>query len=1009
MALFQTSVVNKYLSSLNSSLLQQAFQKFKQFYGDKERIENIKQLKEENYQEGFLREIFVDVLGYTINPNVDYNLTTEFKNETDSKKADGAILSNSSAIGVIELKSTKTTNLESITNQAFNYKNHQPNCRYVITSNFERLRFYIDNATEYEEFDLFNLTEKDFAKLYLLLSKDSIFSNIPSKLKEESKLHEENISDQLYKDYKEFKDQIFTSLVEKNPDYNKLLLFEKSQKLLDRILFILFAEDRGLIPPNAITKIVEQWKQLKDLDEEKSLYSRFIKFFSHLNTGHKYKDFELPPYNGGLFKPDDVLDKVKIDDEILHKGSLNLSTYDFNTEVDVNILGHIFEHSLSEIEEVTAELEGTQTDKTKSRRKKEGVYYTPKYITKYIVDNTIGTLCKEKREELGLVNIDEEIFNNSRTVKGELNKKAKTLFENFKLYTEYLLSLKILDPACGSGAFLNQALEFLIKEHNWIAEQVALLLGQSLVIPDVGSDILENNLYGVDINEEAVEIAKLSLWLRTAQKGRKLSDLSQNIKCGNSLIDDPAVAGDKAFDWKKEFPEIMSNGGFDVVIGNPPYVMLSPEFFKNYSLVSGNNNTYVAFIEKSIELKKDIGKLGLIIPTTWFGGDNFIKLRNFLIDNYFIENLIQLPYDIFPAYIDTTIIILSSKLKENITNIFQFDINASKEEINDFKFNKINQKEWKNYNKIFLNTELLKIGQKVWFSKNNIKLGDIASINRGTLPPKENEKSLINDNHYNLKWFDDQIFRYKIEKYTSFDSYVNQESLKENKPLELFQSIKILARQLMSRQFRMNLTYIEDQFAFKKNLYAIYKLSDKFDYKYLLAVLNSKLFSFCQFNFNSSLQRDDFPAFSLNDFREFNIPQIEEQQSFIYKAEIMLKVNEELNVLIKTFFNRIISNLDLNKFSTKLEQFYNHDFKTFLKELNKQKVKLSLKQQDEWYKYFEEYKTKINELQQEITKTDNEIDIMVYKLYNLTYEEAQIVDPGIDKIISKEEFEKQKN
>ena len=94
----------------------------------------------------------------------------------------------------------------------------------------------------------------------------------------------------------------------------------------------------------------------------------------------------------------------------------------------------------------------------------------------------------------------------------------------------------------------------------------------SLGLFDIKKSILENNLYGVDINEESVEIAKLSLWLRTAEKGRKLSDLNHNIKCGNSLIDDPEIAGEKAFDWKKEFPEIMKAGGFDVVIGNPPYV-----------------------------------------------------------------------------------------------------------------------------------------------------------------------------------------------------------------------------------------------------------------------------------------------------------------------------------------------------------------------------------------------------------------------------------------------------
>ncbi|MEE9430487.1 MAG: DNA methyltransferase, partial [Melioribacteraceae bacterium] len=572
MSLFQKSVVNKYLSNQDSLVVTKAYNKFKEFYGDAERIENIKLLKEENYQEGFLREIFVQVLGYTINPDKNYNLTTEYKNETDSKKADGAILQDGNAIGVIELKSTKTVNLESIIKQAFNYKNHQSKCRYVITSNFEKLNFYIDNATEWEEFNLFTITEDEFKFFYLLLNSNNLLTDLPLKLKEESRLHEENISDKLYKDYSKFKQKIYNNLVKNNPQYDKLILFKKSQKLLDRMLFILFAEDSGLVPPNAISKIVDQWKKFTELDEPVTLYSRFIKLFNHLNVGHKYPTYSLPAYNGGLFSEDEILDNVKIDDEVLLDDILHLSAYNFNTEIDVNILGHIFEHSLTEIEEVTAEIEGTLVEREKSKRKKDGIFYTPKYITKYIVDNTVGALCNEKKKELCLDIIDETILENSKTKKGTLTKKAKELFDNLDIYREYVLSLKILDPACGSGAFLNQALEFLIEEHKWIDEHKSSLLKEGFSISEYEKDIVEHNLFGVDINEEAVEIAKLSLWLRTAKKGRKLSTLSNNIKCGNSLIDDPEVAGDKAFNWSEEFKEIMSSGGFDVVIGNPPYV-----------------------------------------------------------------------------------------------------------------------------------------------------------------------------------------------------------------------------------------------------------------------------------------------------------------------------------------------------------------------------------------------------------------------------------------------------
>ncbi len=486
---------------------------------------------------------------------------------------------------------------------------------YVITSNFQSLRFYVDNATEYEEFNLFQLNKEQFKLLYLLLSQESIFSGLPEKLKQETKFHENEISTQLYADYKHFKDKIFENLVKNNPQYDKLTLFKKSQKLLDRFLFVFFAEDSGLIPPNAVSKIVEQWKDLKELDEYKPLYSRFQKLFSHLDKGHIYKKWgEIPAYNGGLFRNDEILDSsnVKIDDEILEKDSLKLSKYDFNTEVDVNILGHIFEHSLNEIEEITAELHGEKIDKKKSKRKKDGVFYTPKYITKYIVENTVGTLCNEKKAKLQINNL--LIDENYRKKDGKINEKGKKLFKTLHTYKDWLITLKILDPACGSGAFLNQTLTFLITEHKQADDLLAELTGDGIRMFDTDKAILENNIFGVDINEESVEIAKLSLWLRTAQKGRKLSDLSGNIKCGNSLIDDTEVAGKKAFDWNIEFKEIMDNGGFDVVIGNSPYVQsilndIEKKFFsENYPTNSGKTDLYRLFIQKGIDILKKRAK-----------------------------------------------------------------------------------------------------------------------------------------------------------------------------------------------------------------------------------------------------------------------------------------------------------------------------------------------------------------------------------------------------------------
>ncbi len=555
MSLFQKSVEKKYLNDLDSTLIDKKYIDFQNYFGNPERQENIRNSKEEQFQEGFLRELFVKILGYTLNPEPNFNLTAELKNISNSKKADGAILKGEDAAAVIELKGTNTSDLDKIETQAFGYKNHHPKCKYIITSNFEKLRFYIQNAVDHVDFDLFNLSKEQFSLLWLCLAKDNLLADLPLKIKESSVLQEENITKKLYADYSKFRESIYNNLVKNNPETDKLLLFKKTQKLLDRFLFIFFAEDRLLLPPNSISEIVKQWTNLKDeYDEYFPLYSRFKKYFGYMNTGFKGKKYNIYAYNGGLFKPDEILDNIIIDDDILHEHTLRLSNYDFETDVDVNILGHIFEHSLGEIAAIAATTGHdplTVTGNSTSRRKKDGIFYTPKYITKYIVENTVGKLCEEKRTELRI--IDEEYAKGRKNRKKEI---VKSLDKNLYDYRNWLLSLTILDPACGSGAFLNQALEFLINEHRKIDELRGQLLGGTIIFSDITTDILEKNIYGVDLNEESVEIAKLSLWLRTAQKGRKLNTLSNNIKCGNSLIDNPEVAGAKAFNWQNEFPNI---------------------------------------------------------------------------------------------------------------------------------------------------------------------------------------------------------------------------------------------------------------------------------------------------------------------------------------------------------------------------------------------------------------------------------------------------------------------
>jgi type I restriction-modification system DNA methylase subunit len=671
MPIFQKSVIQDYVEKLDQNKVEKAYQTFRTNYNSA-KIEQIKTLKEEEYQDGFLRDIFVDVFGYTLRPEENYNLQREFKNQTDGKKADGAILKDYNAIAVIELKSTSTKDLTKVTQQAFNYKNNQPDCKYVITSNFQKLRFYIDYSNEFEEFDLFFLDRERFEILYLILQKDNIFSNLPTELKTQTLFHEKKVSEDLYSDYSHFKEKLFLNLLKNHPEDDKLLLFQKSQKLLDRFLFILFAEDCGLLPTNSISRVIERFEKLIELDAYKPLYEIFKQYFGYMNIGRpgKTPSDEIPAYNGGLFYEDLLLNSLTIDDDVLKDDLKQLSTFDFNTEVDVNILGHIFEHSLNEIENVTAEIEGTVSDQKRTKRKKDGVFYTPKYITTYIVANTIGTLCIEKRKELDIeeVEFDASIQNKD----GKLSKKGQKLFKKLEYYKKWLIGLKIIDPACGSGAFLNQALIFLIEEHQKIDDIIAELTNSPLRLFDTDKNILENNLFGVDINEESVEIAQLSLWLRTARKGRKLSKLNNNIKCGNSLRTDE-------FDWNKEFPDIINNGGFDVVIGNPPYIKeyTNRQAFKGlheHYCYQGKMDLWYFFGALALEIvKKDSGLIGYIAPNNWITNSGASKFRNIILNDGKITEFIDFgDFKVFDSAGIQTMIYIMKRSNDNTNYTFDY-------------------------------------------------------------------------------------------------------------------------------------------------------------------------------------------------------------------------------------------------------------------------------------------------------------------------------------------------
>jgi type I restriction-modification system DNA methylase subunit len=989
MPLFQQSVQKKFIKDLDKAKVEVAYQKLIAHFGNIDVQENIRKAKEEQYQEGFLRELFVDVLGYVLNPQPNYNLITEQKNEKNSKKADGAILKNGKPIAVIELKSVKTTDLQSIEIQAFNYKNNQTECVYVVTSNFQKLRFYIENAVDFEEFDLFELSKERFELLYLCLQVDNVLSDLPLRIKQASLEREENITKKLYADYSLFKQTLFKDIYAQNRDLDKLTLFKKTQKLLDRFLFIFFAEDKGLLPPNSVSEILNQWDKLKELDAYQPLYNRFKLYFGYLNNGHKGKHYDIFAYNGGLFAPDELLDNLTITDGVLYQHCRILAHYDFDTEVDTNILGHIFEHSLNEVDEIAANTEGSSLDKGKTKRKKDGIFYTPRYITKYIVESTVGELCKQKKISLGL--------DNEALIKADTKKDRKLYQAKIDEYRKWLLQLTILDPACGSGAFLNQAFEFLLQEHRLIDSMIAMLFGDSLVMTDNVSEILENNIYGVDINEESVEIARLSLWLRTAKVGRKLNDLSRNIKCGNSLISDPSVAGDLAFDWEAAFPQVFEKGGFDVVIGNPPYV--PTEYIdekdkvyleKKYNSAFGRINLYPIFYERGINLIRENGFLGYITPYTILKNQYYKEARKYIIDNSKIVELIDFKgITVFEqAAVDSIIFIITK----------QIDINYNFKQISNIKSfeNKAYQEDYYNISEIKENDDLSllissndKLIKRI--IKNSVPLKSIVNFNQGIITGGNSKYLTTEKSDLTEKILTGGDFnRYSI-KHTNQLIIYDISSLHRPRKRAIFEvDEKILLRQTAAYPICM---LDNQQYYTLDTVHNGLLINDDYSLKFLLMLLNSK---FLKFLYQSQINEEGkvFAQVKIIYIDTLPIPKIHkpEQLPFIELAEKMLTYNADFQKQTTRFIKLLQSSFSKLNVNKKIETWYDMTFGEFRKELEKQKIAIPIKELMDYQELFDTNATQIKEIQTKINNTEKAIDKMVYALYELTDEEIKIIE-----------------
>jgi hypothetical protein len=628
-------------------------------WGDTIRDRSIEMQKETALHGNFKQRIICDVLGYQ-----DFNDSGQWTVDVEAQIGAGSVdlalgqftKNERRIIAPFELKGAKTKNLDAImpgraktpVQQAWEYASDNVGTKWVLVSNYLEIRLYsyADGRQFHDSFDLAKLHDPaEYLRFMLLLSADNLLSGQTLAILEESRKEDRDITARLYADYRTLRSDLIGAVRTALPEGDPLETIRLGQTILDRVLFIAFAEDNGLLPDDSLLNAFQH----RDHYNPKPVWQTFLGLFNAIDRGND--QLKIPRYNGGLFQPNATIDALAVPDHIC-EGFKRLAEYDFASEISVTVLGHIFEQSIADVEQLQAEALGEapvekKASGTSGRRKRDGVVYTPDYVARFIVDQTLGTHCKEIFAEI----LGRYVAKGAKAEDEAIAwKSAKAERQAWAEYRDRLTALRIVDPACGSGVFLIMAFDYLKAELQQVNTKLAELSGTGMAgdLLDPDSEILTHNLFGVDVNSESVEIAKLSLWIKTARRGKVLDSLDANLRVGDSLIEDSSFAyRSHGFEWKTAFPDIIAAGGFDVVLGNPPYVRMElikpmkPWLEKRYEVVSDRADLYAYFFERGIKLLKPGGRLGFISSSTFFKTGSGAPLRDFLRTKATLETVVD--------------------------------------------------------------------------------------------------------------------------------------------------------------------------------------------------------------------------------------------------------------------------------------------------------------------------------------------------------------------------------
>jgi type I restriction-modification system DNA methylase subunit len=649
------------------------------------------------------------------------------------------------------------------------------------------------------------------------------------------------------------------------------------QQTLDRIIFLRICEDRSIEPAGRLKAT---------LTTKGTIYDQLFDYF---------KDADQK-YNSGLFdfKKDKLSETVIIDNKVLKTiiTDLEESPYLFNI-IPVEILGYAYEQFLGKVIRITAG-HRVKIEEKPEVRKAGGVFYTPKYIVDYIVQNTVGRIIDGKT-------------------------------------AEQVSKIKILDPACGSGSFLLGAYEYLLKWHADYYNMKSKKTKQPQLTPEgnltstIKKQILINNIFGVDLDEQAVEVTKLSLLLKclegetkasithqmTMFKERVLPNLDNNIKAGNSLVNDNYYNGEidfepnaerkiKPFNWQTTFNEVFAKGGFNVIIGNPPWVDLKGHpnelikyYFSNYLTAENRINLYAIFLERAIQLLESTGKFGFIIPNSLLYQSSYQKLRKHILEKSKLQNIVRLPDNTFEGVKAESLIIIGNTKDEAVECL----IYDRKDKISFINQDNAQQVRYVNQNKwlgnsfsaydIFTDEQISNILNRL--EDNTKPLIDFCDFTLGLTPydkykghtekqikERTFHSSTAIDKTYKKLLSGGDITRYKVtwgeKEYISYGKWLGAPREKR-----FFTEPRILIRQIISgNPARIFAGYTDQELYNTQSVFNLVLKSDvDINIKFILAIINSKLMNFYHANKYLDQSKNLFQKILIQNCKQFPIPIID--------------------------------------------------------------------------------------------------------------------------------------